>query len=141
MVELLIVDQVVVGSNPIVHPIRIELDFIMTNHVLLIQKENKDIFDLIKKEIKTIETRAAIDEYKKIVAGDTIVFSCDNHELHKKVRSAKLFKTIDDLLKYYPLSKILPGVKSIEEAKKIWLNFPKYPEKLKKYGLIAWELE
>ena len=113
----------------------------MTNGILLIRKENKNIFNLIKKEVKTIETRAATDRYRKIKTGDNIIFSCDGQKLYKKVKSAKLFKTIEDLLQYFPLDKILPQAKSLEEAKQIWMNFPKYPEKLKKYGLIAWELE
>ncbi len=113
----------------------------MTSRVLLIRKEDKDIFDLIKKGIKNIETRAAIDKYKKIEAGDNIIFSCAGQKLIKKVKSVELFKTIDNLVEKYPLDKIFPKVKSLKEAKQIWMSFPKYPEKLKKYGLIAWELE
>lgn len=113
----------------------------MANWVLLIRKENKDIFNLIRKEIKTIETRAATDKYQKIKKADNIIFSCDGQKLYKKVKSITRFKTIEDLLEYFPLDKILPQAKSLKEAKQIWMNFPKYSEKLKKYGLIVWELE
>lgn len=116
-------------------------DLFMANWVLLIRKEDKDVFNLIKKEIKTIETRAATDKYRKIKTGDNIIFSCDGQKLYKKVKSIKWFKTIENLLGYFPLNKILPQAKSLEEARQIWMNFPKYSEKLKKYGLIAWELE
>jgi len=113
----------------------------MSEHILKIRKVDKPIFDLIKSGVKTIETRAATDKYRNIQAKDKLVFHCEGQKVTKVVKTVYLFKSIKELLNKLPLTKILPGVKSFEEAEKVWVGFPNYPEKIKKYGLVAWELE
>ena len=113
----------------------------MKKHILKIRETDKAFFDVIKNSRKTIETRAATSQYRKIERGDTLIFRCGEQEVEKKVKGSYLFKNIDELLNRFDLSDIMPHIFSKDEAKKIWLSFPDYQEKISKYGLIAWTLE
>lgn len=109
-------------------------------HVLKIRKSDSLFFDLIKSGRKTVETRAGTDQYKKIKVGDVLVFICGKRKIEKKVIEVDIFATIDDLLLKFDLKKIMPHVFSVKEAKEVWFSFPDYKEKIKKHGLVAFEL-
>ena len=101
---------------------------------------NRDIFLDIKSGKKTVETRAATEKYRIIKAGDILVLICGKEKLNKKIKKIKFFKTIKSLLKVYPLKKIMPDLNSAEEWQKELYTYPRYKEKIKKFGLIALEL-
>ena len=113
----------------------------MEKHILKIREIDKDFFDVIKDNRKTIETRAATPQYRKIKRGDMLIFRCGKQEVEKKVKEIHLFKNIDELLNEFDLSNIMPQIASKNEAKKAWHSFPDYQEKISKHGLIAWTLE
>ena len=101
---------------------------------------NKDIFLDIKSGRKTVETRAASERYNDIKAGDTVVLVCGKERFGKKVKKARIFKTIGALLKAYPLKKIMPELSSEKEWRQELYSYPDYKNKIKKYGIIALEL-
>ena len=109
-------------------------------HTLRFRIINRDIFDAIKKGKKKVETRAATEKYKSIEAGDTLRLVCGKSEFKKKIRRVKKFKSVKAMLKEYRPKDINPRTQTAAELEKIYANFPKYKQKLKKYGLVAMEL-
>ncbi len=108
---------------------------------LRIRESDKDIFEAIKNGKKKVETRAATPKYRAMKAGDALVFVCCGKKLKKRASAVKVFKTPAGLLKKYKVKDISPDLKTKKELEKMWLGFPRYAEKIKKYGLIAAELE
>lgn len=102
---------------------------------------NRDIFLEIKKGRKKIETRAASTMNRSIKIGDKLVLVCGKEKIERNAKRVKIFKTIPALLKKYKPQQIHPGARSEKEITKIYYSFPEYREKIKKYGLIAIELE
>ncbi len=109
--------------------------------VLKFRKENKDIFDAILNGVKKIETRAGTAKYEKVKVRESIVFSCGKERFKKKVLSVEKFKTIEALVKKYKPLTINPNCKTLKELTAMYMSFPNYKEKIKKYGLLAFELE
>ena len=109
----------------------------MTKHTLIIRKIDKIVFDSIKNGSKIIETRAATDKYKKIKAGDTLIFKCESETLEKQISKIHHFKTIDEMIDMLGFKKIMPFVNSVKEMKQIYCSFPNYREKIDNYGLLA----
>lgn len=113
----------------------------MKKHILRIRKVDKFVFDSIKENKKTIETRAATNKLKKIEVGDFLIFICNNEKLEKEVKKVKLYKTIDQMVKEIDFKKIMPFVDSIDEMKKVYFSFPNYKEKIEKFGLIIFKMK
>lgn len=113
----------------------------MTKHNLVIREVDRQIFDQIKSGKKDVETRAAIEKYQKVRAGDVLVFVCGQDRLERKVTRVSHFKDIDSLVSQYDLERIMPAAATLEKAKAIWYSFPNYKAKIKQFGLIAFELK
>jgi len=101
---------------------------------------------------KTIEGRVPDFEkpekdYRTMKAGDTIKFYAVNPatrkplenlpELHFKVTFVHRYDTIEAMLEAEGLEKLVPGIPSVEEGAEVYLGFPGYPERVKKYGIYA----
>lgn len=112
----------------------------MAKHILTIRGTDRQFFELIKFGEKTIETRAATDKYRRIKAKDILIFKCGKNKLEKAVTRVHHFRTIEDLAGSLDLRKIMPFVSSIKQAKLVWYSFPGYQEKIRKYGLVAFEI-
>jgi ASC-1-like (ASCH) protein len=110
-------------------------------HKLKIRAVDGAVFAAIKNGVKKIETRAAIPSYCKIKKGDRIVFICGQEKVEKKVESAALYKSIGVLFRRYGVKDIFPDLTTVGEATKKYYSFPDYREKIKKFGLIVWELK
>lgn len=102
---------------------------------------DKDIFDAIRSGKKKVETRAATEKYRSIKAGDTLVLVCGKEKFEKRVKSAKIYKSITVLVKKYKPNELIPGLKTREELEAAYYNFPSYKEKIARVGLTALELE
>ena len=109
-------------------------------YVLRFRVVNKDVYLNIKSGNKKIETRAATEKYKNIRKGDLLVLVCGKEKFEKVVKKARTFKTISSMIKVYPPNKIMPSISSVKELKKIYYSYPRYREKIKKFGLVALEL-
>lgn len=101
---------------------------------------NRDIFEAVRDGRKKIETRAATPKFVGIKTGDNIELICGKDSFVKQVKKAEIFKTIPQMLNKYKVEEINPQVKLIKELEEMYLSFPDYEEKIKKYGLIAFEL-
>ncbi len=108
--------------------------------VLRFAKENITTFNHIKTGRKTVETRANTVKYISIQKGDTLILSCDGKKLSKTVKKVTRFKTIAALIKTYKPGLINPGVTTLKEMKLMYESYPGYKEKIKEYGIIAFEL-
>lgn len=113
----------------------------MKKYTLRFRAINRDIFLDIKSGKKTVETRAATEKYKNIKGGDIVVLICGKERFEKKIKKAKIFKSIGLLVKKYPLKSIMPNISSAKELQQAYYSYPNYKEKIKNYGLIALELE
>lgn len=102
---------------------------------------NRDIFRAIKNGTKKIETRAATAKYRFIKSEDTVRLVCGKSKFIKKVWAVRKFRSIKAILKKYKPKEINPKAKSSRELEKIYYSFPGYREKIKKYGLVAVELD
>ena len=114
----------------------------MTKTVTLrFAKQNKETWQFIKDGKKKVETRAATVKYRSIKTGDTLVLSCDGKKFNKKIKKVTHFKTISSLLKVYKSQTINPLLKTKEEMIVRWYSFPGYEQKIKKFGIMAFELK
>ena len=113
----------------------------MKEHLLKFREADKIFFNAIRDGRKTVETRAATPQYRRIKRGDRLIFQCGKRKIEKKVKEIYLFKNIDELLDRLDLESIMPDISSKGEAKKVWYSFPGYREKIAKYGLVALVLE
>lgn len=109
-------------------------------YTLRFAAKNKETFDAVKKDIKTVETRAATERYRKVKAGDILVLVCGRERLEKKVLRAKHFKTVENLFRTIPIRKVNPFANSLKEAKETYYGYSEYREKIRKFGLMAFEL-
>lgn len=110
-------------------------NFILRFHVV-----DRDNFLEVKNGMKVIETRAASPKYREIKKGDTLFIVCGKERLEKKVKRVRVFKTIGAMVKVIPYKKIMPSIKSLNDLRKVYYGYPNYREKLKKYGVIAFDI-
>ncbi len=113
----------------------------MTKYTLKFRATNKSIFLDIKSGKKSVETRAASERYRDIKAGDVVVLVCGKERFEKKIKKARIFKSIKALLKTYPIKKIMPQFSTEKEIRDSYYSYPGYKEKIKKFGLVALELK
>jgi len=111
------------------------------NKTIKFRAINHDIFQSIVDGEKKFETRAATPNYIKIKVGDILILVCGNRKVKKKVKKVEHFQTIGALLKKYKPETINPYIHSVREARAMWNSFPNYREKIKRYGLVVWQLE
>ena len=102
-------------------------------------KNNKDIFEMLRDGNKTIETRAATVKYRKLQAGEIISFSCDGSIFEKTIAKVTHFDSIGSLLKKYKPEDINPKLHTTEEIVTMYHSFPGYEEKIKQSGIVAIE--
>lgn len=112
----------------------------MNTYTLRFRSVDRDNFNEIKNGVKTVGTRAASTRYGDIQKGDELVIVCGKERITKKVKRVRHFKSIGSMFKAISLKKIMPWVKSIAEARKIYYSYPGYKEKIEKFGLVALEL-
>ncbi len=110
-------------------------------YVIRFRAINRETFNLIKKGKKRIETRAATVRYTPIKKGDEFVLVCGKEKFTKEVRKVSHFKSIDALLKKYTYEQIHPGIGGVKELKEMYASFPGYIKKIRKSGILAFELK
>ena len=113
----------------------------MKTWTLRFRAVDKKNFDEVKNGSKPIETRAATVKYKPIEVGDTLIFVCGKERLSKKVIKKHHFPSIDAMIEKIPYKQVMPSVKSVEEMKKAYSSYSGYDEKIKEFGIFAFELE
>lgn len=104
-------------------------------------------FSLIKQGVKPVEGRKGTPTWSSIKIGDLIIFR--DPDDHKKTFEAKVtginkyLKSVDSqddpldqYLKGETLEKALPGVKTLEEGRKVYLQWSTQAE-IDKYGMLG----
>lgn len=105
----------------------------MTNHILSMAKE---LFDLVDKEIKTLDVRAGYAQIKKIKKGDTIEYFNGNMVKFKVVRIA-IYKDIEEMIEKEDHTLILPK----KTKNQVFNNLRKvYVEEKERLGIYVFEL-
>jgi len=112
----------------------------MKKYILPIKQVDRVIYDLIERGEKRVETRVAGPRYKDIKDGDIVVFKCGSDSFERIVKKVQKFKSVDEMLDHYDVKDINPKVNTIEELKSMYNSYSSYTEKIKKYGIIAFEL-
>jgi ASC-1-like (ASCH) protein len=110
------------------------------SYTLRFAVKNKETWSHIKKGNKKVETRAGTPKYQNVKAGDELILVCSGKRFSKKIKKVMKFKTIRALIKIYKPEIINPGVKTLKEMEAMYYSYPGYREKIKKYGVLAFEL-
>lgn len=108
--------------------------------VIQFRAVDKGIFKAVCQGKKTVETRANTPKYQQVAPGDVLTFVCGQESIDKTVDSVRTFTDIEELIEHISIAKINPEAKSAVELKKMYHSFPGYKDKIKTYGLVAWEL-
>ena len=108
--------------------------------VLRFRAADKKDFLEIKNGLKVVETRAATPKYQAIKKGDTLVIVCGRSRLEKEVKRVRVFRSIGAMTKMVPFRRIMPSVKSVAELRQAYYRYPGYREKLKEFGVVAFEI-
>lgn len=109
----------------------------MKKIILKFRSADLDNFKEIERGLKTVETRAATMRYQNIKPGTALEIRCGKETLFKKVKKVGYFSSIESMFRKIPLRKIMPSVKTIEEARHVYFSYHGYKEKLKKFGVVA----
>ncbi|WP_068468658.1 ASCH domain-containing protein [Candidatus Protochlamydia phocaeensis] len=80
-------------------------------------------FSLLKSGIKPVEGRKNSLKYRSIRAGDRIEFYCGQEAFQADVVRLTPFATLADYLQQVGVENALPGVSSLEEATRIYLQW------------------
>ncbi len=113
----------------------------MKNYTLRFRAVDTSNFDDLEVGVKSIETRAGSKRYCQVNTGDQLTIVCGKERLIKIVKKAHYFKTLGALLKTLPLKKIMPHLNTDAEARKQWNSYPGYKDRIKEFGIVAWELK
>lgn len=113
----------------------------MKTWTLKFRAVDKKNFDELKSGIKAVETRAATIKYQPIEKGDILLFTCGKNKFSKIITKKSHFKSIDAMFGKIPFKKIMPDLTSKEEAEKRYYSYPNYKEKIKEFGIFAFELK
>lgn len=108
--------------------------------ILRFVQTNRHIFNAIKDRKKTIETRAATVKYKNLKKGDVLELVCGSERFSRKIKRVRHFKTIVAMLKICSIQKINPFIVTKKELEERYRSFPGYAEKIKKFGLMTFEI-
>ncbi|MBX4190203.1 hypothetical protein KW791_02830 [Candidatus Parcubacteria bacterium] len=113
----------------------------MKTFTLRIAAKDKEIFEAIKTGKKKVETRAASARNGLMKEGDSIVFVLGSQKITKKIKKAKVYKTIGAMLRVYKVKDIAPHLKTPSQLRDMYQQFSGYAGKIKKFGIIAVELK
>lgn len=108
---------------------------------LIFAKENREIFEMLMRGEKSVETRAATARYRGIKIGDTLSFACEGNSFEKVVIRTEIFPSVVMLLKKYRPEDINPKLKTVEEIISMYRSFPGYDAKIREHGILAIELK
>jgi len=97
-------------------------------------------FDAIKRGLKKIETRAGSPRYQGIEKGYVLTIACGKERIARRVVNARRFKSVDALMRAVPFRDIMPWAPTKAAAREAWYGYPGYEERLKKFGIVAWNL-
>jgi len=93
-------------------------------------------FSLIRAGKKPVEGRKASPSHTKITVGDTIEFFCGQERFLCLVEGINRYKSLEEYLQCETLERALPGVRTIEEGIRIYLQWST-KEQINKHGFLG----
>ena len=93
-------------------------------------------FSYLREGKKTVEGRLNDQECDSIRKGDEIELYNDKQRFRLTVTKVKKFATLTEYLETVGLKAALPGIKTIDEGRKIYLQFYT-EEQIEQYGMLA----
>ena len=109
----------------------------MKKFVLRFRAQDRAIFNALKSGQKRVETRAATERFRRVKVGDKLIFICGQDRFEKEVRAVSHFPSIEAMLHEVGFRQIAPWLNSAEELVSLYQSFPGYPEKIAKFGILA----
>lgn len=100
--------------------------------------------EMIKKGQKRCEGRINRGRFCEIKAGDWIKFIANENPslfIYCKVLKKSLYPDFRSMLEAEGVEPCLPDVKAIEQAEALYLSFPGYQDGIKRYGVVAFNIE
>jgi len=98
------------------------------------------VLEALRRGAKRIETRAATEKYRRIRAGDTLVFVCGENKFERRVKKISLFRSINAMLRKYRVKDIMPDRFSQKELENAYNSYTGYKDKIQQLGLVAFEI-
>ena len=95
-------------------------------HSLGIRNYPFKFYDRIADKSKKIEVRYLSGYINQIKIGDIINFTLQQQWTQCKVKDIRKYRTYQELLTTEGLNQVVPGVKTVEEALRIYATFPCY---------------
>lgn len=93
-------------------------------------------FSLIRQGKKPVEGRKATERFKKIKALDTIEFFCDSKSFTCWVEGVNRYSSVEEYLRSETLERALPGIFSMEEGIRIYLQWSTI-EEIDRFGFLG----
>jgi ASC-1-like (ASCH) protein len=114
--------------------------------VLRMRAVDRLIFRAVVSGRKTLETRALNDStgpryYGNIAPGDLVLFTCGKARIRKTVGAVHRYRSVATLLRSENFKHIAPWASSKADAARMYATFPGYPERIRRYGIICFELK
>lgn len=99
-------------------------------------------FSLIRDGRKTVEGKKGSPKWTHLKAGDWVSFVNNNESFLVKIIGINRYDSLEEFLKTETLERVLPGVKTIEQGKRIYMSPPINwtQEEIDKYGILAIQL-
>lgn len=93
-------------------------------------------FSLIRKGLKRVEGRKNSPKYQSIKQGDSIEFYCGDQSFLTEVTEVRLYRDLRAYLEDVTPPKALPGVRTMEEAIAIYLQWSR-EEEIARFGFLG----
>lgn len=93
-------------------------------------------FSLIRQGLKPVEGRKGLPKYSNWNAGDKLIFFLGNNEFETIITGINRYESIQDYLNGEGIERALPGVQTVEEAIRIYLQWNTLAE-VEKYGFLG----
>lgn len=108
----------------------------MKNHHLHCQNP---WFSFIRDSQKTVEGRKNLPKFRTWRPDDHVIFQCNNEEFSTRIVALRSYKNLSDYLNAEGFQRVLPGVKRLDEAMRIYLQWST-EEEIAKCGFLAIEV-
>ena len=79
-------------------------------------------------------------KYHYLQPGDALLMLCGSDLVEKRIKKSLHFASVDQMLKQVDFKRILPSGRSVNDIQEIYSSFPGYKEKVRKFGLMAFEI-
>ena len=88
---------------------------------------------------KTVEGRLYDLKRRRVRPGHYILFKCDDRRVYVKVVGVRVYPDFKSMLEWEGVERVLPGVRSMEEAVSIYRGYYSEAEE-KRFGVVAIEI-